>query len=792
MTTGLENAGPPPAKDDPGAWVAGAREDKKEKRPDSRLKSAAWKQLFQETRDADAALLRKAPELAAYIGRIGAVQLSLRSFVVEDQEAPPYGHTRASLAEIRITGTELKCSNKAYEPTEAEAKAIVAELKAADWPRSIHASRPMVDELRRKLGCSADDLCEFQAATGPDILFVQQRIYPENGGKHDLPWSFWNDGVWRQMEPDGLLPLYNLPVTASGWRHLMIHEGAMGAKRLEAAALADHPWGGDIKDYRHLGWPGGAYSAHRVDWEPIRRLPHDVEIVLVCDHDQPGEIAATTISRILKRPIKVLKFDNNFPAKFDLADKFPDHEDWWNGKRYIGPPIEHFISSATWATGVISTGEKGRPSYYARNEFAKEWFFVTQPAVFININFPHRLLSENSFNRAVRPFSDADDTGRLLARINSSQMDGVTYLPSKTSGVVTLDEGRMFNTYTPSPIEALEGDAGPFLEFMEHLIPEEKDRHEAQRWIATLIDRPEIKMHYGMLLISETQGVGKSTLGEKILLPIIGPRNASVPDERTICHSAFNSWAGHKRLAVVHEIYAGESRAAYDKLKSLITDKTVTIERKYMDGYETENWIHVLACSNSKRALYLDPEDRRWLLPRVTEKKQPTEYWRKLNEWLTKDDGLRIIKWWAGEFLKENAPVFPGQDAPKSIAKDEVIVLFRTPGVKLAFEFVELVNDHIERHPEDAAMTFILDDIYEWIKGQLGPSPKMESTNTIRKALRDAGLYDVKRPDPREQRFKVKSFKRYVMATVKIGPLTTWDEVTAVAKFKQPKDVVPL
>ena len=675
--------------------------------------------------------------------------------------------------------------------------AIHAELKKADGPKSISPLRAAADATEARILGGGDDIyCEFLARERRGCVFVQRRQWrdPRTTKAARCAWSLWNDGIWRQVEPDGLLPLFNLPAIAGGWPRFILHEGAMGAKRVNAlcnspARLAEHPWGGELKFYQALGWPGGALAAHRVNWQDLRDLPHDAELLMVCDGDLPGEDSATTISRLLQRPMKVLKFDNNFSAAFDLADEFPVREEWWNGKRYIGPPMEYFISSATWATGTILTGEKGRPAYYARKEFAKEWVVVTQPAVFININFPHRLLNENSFNRAVQPFSDTGETGKLLARVASSQMDGVVYLPGKTSGRFASADGQMFNTYTPSPIEELAGDASPFLEFMQHLFPEEEDRHEVLRWIATLIAKPDIKMHYGVLLISETQGVGKSTLGEKILAPLVGHRNVSVPDERTICHSAFNSWAGQKRLAVVHEIYAGESRAVYDKLKSLITDTTVTIERKYMDAYETENWIHILACSNSKRALYLDPEDRRWLLPRVTDKKRPEEYWRRLNEWLTKDDGLSIIKWWCGEFLKQNAPVFPGQDAPKSIAKDEVIELFRTPGVKLAFDFVELVNDHIERHPEDAAMSFVLDDIYEWIKGQLGPSPKMESANTIRKALREAGLYDVKRTDPKEQRFKVKSLKRYIMATVKIGPLTSWDEVTDIAKFMKPRDV---
>ena len=92
------------------------------------------------------------------------------------------------------------------------------------------------------------------------------------------------------------------------------------------------------------------------------------------------------------------------------------------------------------------------------------------------------------------------------------------------------------------------------------------------RWCATLVARPDIRMEYGVLLISEMQGVGKGTLGERILAPLVGPWNCSFPTEQSIVDSSFNSWIAHKRLAVVHEIYAGHNIKAYNKrrLSSLI------------------------------------------------------------------------------------------------------------------------------------------------------------------------------------------------------------------------------
>ena len=62
-----------------------------------------------------------------------------------------------------------------------------------------------------------------------------------------------------------------------------------------------------------------------------------------------------------------------------------------------------------------------------------------------------------------------------------------------------------------------------------------------QRWIATLVARPDIKMRYGVLLISEAQGVGKDTLISGVIAPLLGGI-ASTPSEEELIESAHNGW----------------------------------------------------------------------------------------------------------------------------------------------------------------------------------------------------------------------------------------------------------
>ena len=170
-------------------------------------------------------------------------------------------------------------------------------------------------------------------------------------------------------------------------------------------------------------------------------------------------------------------------------------------------------------------------------------------------------------------------------------------------------------------------------------------------------------MKYGMLLISETQGVGKSTLGEDVLRHLIGNWNYSAPSANEVCESNFNDWCAHKRLAVIHEIYEDYKNKGYERLKSVLTESTLKINAKYMAKYEIDNWLHVIACSNNKRALKIGMEDRRWLVPEVREQKRSPEDWQAFHAWLD-NGGLANILWWFDRWLEGNAAVVEGEEAP--------------------------------------------------------------------------------------------------------------------------------
>lgn len=632
---------------------------------------------------------RKIVPLAQYIDRIGATCLNFRKYVVREFHNG-YPLDRAL---INIKDGQVFCSREEYSPTEGEASAIALALKTAQFPTAVHFNN--YDELRKVLGPEAI-LFEFWDRSVDQMIMLQQRVEPSDKPKYFQSWSFFSDGKWRAMEPERPLPFWK-PRHRTMADRVMVHEGTKAAQFCHTLVndirrrdeLMAHPWGADLRNYEHWGLIGGALSPHRADYQELRDAAFG-KTVYVCDNDRAGQAVLQEFSQHYKRPLAGVRFDQSWKEGFDLADPFPSH--FYKDGRYIGKSFREVIVPATFATEMQDQGDGKRPRAVLLKSFKEEWFHSIAPEVFIHKDWPDRMWTLKEFNSFIAPYSHVKDLAALVQRDDSSKANGISYSPHLKPGIYASTTGRYINTFVPSEIEAEEGDPAPWVEFMESLVEHPKDRLELLRWIATLVARPQVKMLYGVLLISEMQGVGKGTLGEKILAPLVGKHNASFPSEGDIVDSQYNYWMPHKRLAVVHEIYAGHSSKAYNRLKSVITDTNIQINKKFMASYNMENWCHVFACSNSMRAIQISADDRRWFVPRVTEVKKSHEYWATFNKWLFEKGGLGIIRWWCDDFLTKNKAVIQGDAAPPSRAKDELIEDSYSPGQALVARTLDEIS----------------------------------------------------------------------------------------------------
>ena len=651
-----------------------------------------------------------------YLTRIEAEVLSIRSAVIRERR----GKYFKDLARITINSKGEVSAPSEYAPTDDEKKAISEAVVNTNVP--VHIYPKDTSTL-----ANYTPLTEYYECRDLDgsIIMVHSRLEKENGDKKYIPWTYWSDEVWRALEPEETLPLYNLPALLE---HdvVFLHEGAKSVDGLlRQLEKGNHPWQDELTGAAHLGWVGGALNPYRTDWTRLNRAGVR-RVYIVADNDVAGVSAIPSIAARLKTETWSLQFNNRWPTSWDLGDAFP--ETMFSRGIYTGPAFSAVKHPATFMTEKYTAEGSKKPSYRLRDWARDIWVWCEEADLYVLKSKPNVVLTEKTLNKVLSPYSHAANTTRIINREQAGRNVRLVYNPGSDRVLIDDGETSAINTYQPSPIRPIEGSVGPWEELLENLIPIEEERREAKRWIATLIARPGTRMVYSLLMASPVQGVGKTTIGQRILAPLIGMSNTSAPSEAEIT-SDYNDWISHKRLAVINEIYEGHSWKTYNRLKPAITDTRIRVNRKYVPQYEIDNWCHIFACSNSLQPLKIDTDDRRWYVPHIGEKLKSRKWWDGFYDWLD-NGGLAKIAYWANSFGEY---VLPGEHAPRSLSKDRMIKDSKAESLQIADE----IGQHLDDKEEPTALSSV--HVLDWIKQNVGPSRSYARPVDVIKELSSAG-----------------------------------------------------
>ncbi len=659
------------------------------------------------------------PEVKTYLTRIGGAAKSMLRAVVEEGgedeyerqtmggERSPRGSYKRVVADIvfsrdgdiKVTAKGRKVA-KDFEflATEAEAAAIKAAFDGVEFPTSCSSYGGLPTDLRQ---VDPKNLFVFRGREKFEVRMIVQRIDMKDGGKVYVPHSYWSDGKWRTMEPDGLLPLY-------GFEHVrpdcavMIYEGPKSARAAQKIAEdAKHPWHQPMKYYRHVGWHGGAPNSHRTDWGLLEGVD---EVIIVPDHDEPGRAAVPEISRLLPKRARVfsIRWPQYFPPFFDMADAVDAIPKPPEGKR----PHNLFasIEPATYATqlaGFKNPEKKAGPLYAVRDVFARQWAFLSLEERFVHRRFPTLRMTAAQFDAHHQKFSDV----KQLADLTLKRCDvyaSSTYLPGQMSG--PTGEGgaaQQFNVYTPTNVRPTYGDVKPWLDFLAHLFPNEVERLHVMDWFATLIARPQNRPGFAMLLYSVMEGVGKGTLVD-LITPLIGDHNVSTPSAKDMVESQFNGWIAYKVLVHCAEIYEGHSWKAANSLKSKITDEKIRVNEKFEKPHDIPNCAWFLVNSNDPLCLRIDPTDRKWFIPEVAEIKLEQDEATALRK-RAADGGDAAILYWAQNYqeLTGRKYLTPGAPPPMTDRKCDMIDASCDTDIQNALEILRWISEDLEKQGKD-------------------------------------------------------------------------------------------
>jgi hypothetical protein len=144
-----------------------------------------------------------------------------------------------------------------------------------------------------------------------------------------------------------------------------------------------------------------------------------------------------------------------------------------------------------------------------------------------------------------------------------------------------------------------------------------------------------------MLCIIGNEGVGKNIVSDWIIDHIIGPKLAvNIVDIEKLT-GKFNGIIDGKTFVILNE--AQQTSDNYSKsweiIKSFTTDKKQTIEKKYMNAIEMNNFMNLLLFSNNPNPIKCTGKDRRYAVFKANKKKNSREYFKNLVKDLNKENG---------------------------------------------------------------------------------------------------------------------------------------------------------
>lgn len=163
-------------------------------------------------------------------------------------------------------------------------------------------------------------------------------------------------------------------------------------------------------------------------------------------------------------------------------------------------------------------------------------------------------------------------------------------------------------------------------------------------WLACRLRFPHKKPATAMVFISEVQGVGKSTFGEKILKGLF-TRYCRQLDQNAL-ESRFNSSLLFALITIFEEISPSDERMnIIGKLKNMITSDVIMIERKGRDATQFSDYNSFVIFSNDQRSIPIESNDRRFMVLSCNKKYSDEQYNTLMAE--LKNDGLETF----AEFL---------------------------------------------------------------------------------------------------------------------------------------------
>lgn len=218
----------------------------------------------------------------------------------------------------------------------------------------------------------------------------------------------------------------------------------------------------------------------------------------------------------------------------------------------------------------------------------------------------------------------------------------IIFDPKPKEKLIEFEE-KDFNLWKGFAYEPMKGDVSIFRDFVKDVICCGNQDHfdYLWKWVARMFQKPHEVGATAIVLVGK-QGTGKNTFVE-ILGNIFGKHFSQLSSlEQLLGRFDFH----HATSILIHanEALWGGDKRDVGKLKTLITEKYVTVEQKHRDPITLKNCRHIVFSSNEDWPIHLDRDDRRFFVLEVSDKrKEDSRYFEKIWNWVEDHNGYEKL-----------------------------------------------------------------------------------------------------------------------------------------------------
>lgn len=285
-------------------------------------------------------------------------------------------------------------------------------------------------------------------------------------------------------------------------------------------------------------------------------------------------------------------------------------------------------------------------------------------------------------------------------------------------------DGRI-NTWVPPVIDAVEGDVTPFLDHVEKMISDPRDRSIVLTYMKSLVRNPGRKFQWAPV-VQGVEGNGKSLL-IRTLLYAVGRAFSHLPKASQLTEK-YNSWIEGRLFIGVEEIKVADRREVLEDLKDSVTNDWVEIRGMQREKRMGNNFTNWMFCSNHKDAIPVNRDGRRYAIFYTVQQSKADlvrdglsdAYFVDLYDWLNNRGGYQAVAYWL-----KNDPINTGEFDPAGICQ-------RAPTTSSTEEAITVSLGRVEQEiiaAVDADVSGFRDD---WI-----------STGALTKLFHERGVRDV-------------------------------------------------